>query len=132
MSICNPPANRVSFRGARAVAYLAWSSGSWSTPLGSGHINSQLSSSLIATVNKNQRLAASTNNRLTGLQNFVPYTAVSHRSLAQNSLLCQIATFKNALIRGCGRHLGAWLKIFARASHAFGLAPPFFKSWIRH
>ena len=36
----------------QAVAYLAWSSESWSIPLSSGH-NSQLSSSLTATVNKN-------------------------------------------------------------------------------
>ena len=43
----------------KAVAYPAWSSGSWSTPLRNA-------------VTDNRELAAATNNKLTGLKNLLP------------------------------------------------------------
>ena len=107
-----------------SVAYLAWSSGSWSTPLSSGH-NSQLSSSLTATVNKNQWLAANRPKLHSLHSSFSPLSGLK-------LLLCQIATFKNVLIKGCGQCFWGVAKNFARALCAFGLAPPFLKPWIRH
>ena len=110
------------------VAYLAWSSGSWSTPPQLGH-NRKTSISVTNVVTHNQKLVATTNSKLTALWNSLskqlflivrrPKTAffVSQLPSRTSWLVCVVADWG----RGC-----------MCTSCTIDLAPPFLKFWIRH
>ena len=58
--------------------------------------------------------------------------SVFSSSLGLNQPSLSASYLQERVNEGRGQCLGAWLKFCARTSRAIDLAPPSFKSWIRH
>ena len=114
------------------VAYLAWSSGSWSTPLSSGTTaRSAAQWQLRSMIIDNWQLLP-TINLLASKNRSLKSSFSSPLGLGQPSLSASyVYTFQNALIRGHGQHLGGMAKMFCMRFTYVWLSTSL-KSWIHH
>ena len=94
-----------------AVAYLAWSSGSWSTPLSSGTTVRLYGISVTTIVTHSRKLVATTNNKLTAMWNSLPKQLFLLARRPKTAFFVSQLPSRMSWLVGVVAEFGAWLKI---------------------